>query len=110
LNAFRERGTGNGEREKREREKRELLAEKKYFWKYEMLPKNQPFKVGRILTVNIYQGQGVGVAAGLAVKSGRPLNGITSGEVRQTLDGLTGLTTYLQGEDTTWGVDYSEIK
>ncbi len=66
--------------------------------------------VGRILTVNIYQGQGVGVAAGLAVKSGRPLNGITSGEVRQTLDGLTGLTTYLQGEDTTWGVDYSEIK
>jgi hypothetical protein len=48
LNAFRERGTGNGEREKREREKRErekrerekreLLAEKKYFWKYEMLP------------------------------------------------------------------------
>jgi hypothetical protein len=43
LNAFRERGTGNGEREKREREKRErekreLLAEKKYFWKYGMLP------------------------------------------------------------------------
>jgi hypothetical protein len=43
LNAFRERGTGNGEREKREREKRErekreLLADKKYFWKYEMLP------------------------------------------------------------------------
>jgi hypothetical protein len=34
LNAFREWGTGNGEREKRE-----LLAEKKYFWKYEMLPK-----------------------------------------------------------------------
>jgi hypothetical protein len=42
LNAFRERGTGNGEREKREREKRELLAEKKYFWKYEMLPSKSP--------------------------------------------------------------------
>ncbi|NEP41526.1 MAG: FAD-dependent oxidoreductase [Okeania sp. SIO2H7] len=66
--------------------------------------------VGRILTVNIYQGQGVGVAAGLAVRSGRPLNGITSREVRETLESLTGLTTYLQGEDTTLGVDYSEIK
>lgn len=66
--------------------------------------------MGRILTVNIYQGQGVGVAAGLAVKSGQPLNAITSAEVRETLESLTGLTTYLQGEDTTWGVDYSEIK
>ncbi len=66
--------------------------------------------VGRILTVNIYQGQGVGVAAALAVESGRPLNAITSSEVRETLESLTGLTTYLQGEDTTWGVDYSEIK
>lgn len=66
--------------------------------------------VGRIVTVNVYQGQGVGVAAGLAVKSGMPLNRISSKDVRKTLEGLTGLTTYLQGRDTTRGVDYSEIK
>ena len=50
--------------------------------------------VGRIATVNIYQGQGVGVAAGLASKFGVPLNSITSSETKQTLETLTGKTTY----------------
>lgn len=66
--------------------------------------------VGRIATVNIYQGQGVGVAAGLASKLGVPLNTITSSKTRETLETLTGKTTYLSGRDTSYGVDYQEVK
>ena len=66
--------------------------------------------VGRIATVNIYQGQGVGVAAGLASKLGVPLNTITSAKTRETLETLTGKTTYLSGRDTSYGVDYKEVK
>jgi FAD dependent oxidoreductase len=66
--------------------------------------------VGRIATVNIYQGQGVGVAAGLASKLGVPLNTITSAKTRETLETLTGKTTYLSGRDTSYGVDYQEVK
>ncbi|MBE9186559.1 FAD-dependent oxidoreductase [Microcoleus sp. LEGE 07076] len=66
--------------------------------------------VGRIATVNIYQGQGVGVAAGLASKLGVPLNTITSSKTRETLEVLTGKTTYLSGRDTSYGVDYKEVK
>ncbi|MEG4013875.1 MULTISPECIES: FAD-dependent oxidoreductase [unclassified Microcoleus] len=66
--------------------------------------------VGRIATVNIYQGQGVGVAAGLASKFGVPLNTITSSKTRETLETLTGKTTYLSGRDTSYGVDYKEVK
>lgn len=66
--------------------------------------------VGRILTVNIYQGQALGVAAGLAIQSKSPLNKMRSLLVRAKLEELTGLTTYLQGLDTREGIDYSEIK
>ena len=66
--------------------------------------------VGRIATVNTYQGQGVGVAAGLASKLGVPLNTITSSKTKQTLETLTGKTTYLSGRDTSYGVDYKEVK
>jgi hypothetical protein len=66
--------------------------------------------VGRIATVNIYQGQGVGVAAGLASKFGVPLNTITSSQTKKTLETLTGKTTYLSGRDTSEGVDYKEVK
>ncbi|NET58958.1 MAG: FAD-dependent oxidoreductase, partial [Symploca sp. SIO2E6] len=66
--------------------------------------------VGRIQTVNIYQGQGVGVAAGIAKQLGVPLNTITSPQVRKTLENLTGLTTQLSGRDVTKGVDYSKIQ
>ena len=66
--------------------------------------------VGRIQTVNVYQGQGVGVAAGIATLSDTPLNTITSLEVRETLEILTGLTTQFYGKDTTQGEDYSSIR
>jgi len=66
--------------------------------------------VGRIATVNIYQGQGVGAAAGLASKLDVPLNAISSGKTRETLETLTGKTTYLSGRDTSYGVDYQEVK
>ncbi|NJK67016.1 MAG: FAD-dependent oxidoreductase [Microcoleus sp. SU_5_3] len=66
--------------------------------------------VGRIATVNIYQGQGVGVAAGLASKWGVPLNTITSSKTRGKLEDLTGKTTYFSGRDTSYGVDYKEVK
>jgi len=66
--------------------------------------------VGRIQTVNIYQGQGVGVAAGITKQLGVPLNTITSAQVRKTLENITGLTTKLYGRDTTQGVDYSNIQ
>ncbi|MCU0544167.1 MAG: FAD-dependent oxidoreductase [Oscillatoriaceae cyanobacterium Prado104] len=66
--------------------------------------------VGRIATVNIYQGQGIGVAAGLASKWGVPLNTITSSKTRDKLEDLTGKTTYLSGRDTSYGVGYKEVK
>jgi len=66
--------------------------------------------VGRIQTVNVYQGQGLGVAAGIATQSDTPLNTITSLEVRETLEILTGLTTQFYGRDTTQGGDYSNIR
>lgn len=66
--------------------------------------------VGRIMTVNIYQGQAVGVAAAMARKSGLPLNRITSGQVRENLETLTGKFTRLYGRDTTYGEDYSQVK
>jgi len=56
--------------------------------------------VGRIATVNIYQGQGIGVAAAIARQSGVPLNTITSREVREEMEKLTGKTTELYGRDT----------
>ena len=66
--------------------------------------------VGRILTVKIYQGQALGVAAGLALQSRSPFHKMRSLPVRQKLEELTGLTTYLQGLDTRNGIDYSEIR
>ncbi|MGE5659224.1 MAG: FAD-dependent oxidoreductase [Actinomycetota bacterium] len=66
--------------------------------------------VGRILTVNIYQGQGVGVAAAIAHRSQVPLNQITSKQVRETLENLTGKFTRLYGRDTTYGENYSQVK
>ncbi|HLO49616.1 MAG TPA: FAD-dependent oxidoreductase [Kamptonema sp.] len=66
--------------------------------------------VGRILTVNVYQGQGIGVAAAIARQSGVPLNTITSKQVRETMENLTGKTTRLYGRDTSEGVDYGELK
>lgn len=53
--------------------------------------------VGRIQTLNVYQGQAMGVAAGMAINSGVPLNQITSAEVRQKLESLTGRKTRLKG-------------
>lgn len=55
--------------------------------------------VGRILTLNAYQGAGVGVAAGLANRLSVPLNTITSQQVRKELERLTGLTTPLHGRE-----------
>jgi hypothetical protein len=52
----------------------------------------------------------VGVAAGLASKFGVPLNAITSAQTKNTLETLTGKTTYLSGRDTSYGVDYKEVK
>jgi hypothetical protein len=53
--------------------------------------------VGRIQTLNVYQGQAIGVAVGMAINSGMPLNQITSGQVRQKLESLTGRKTRLKG-------------
>lgn len=66
--------------------------------------------VGRINTVNTYQGQGVGVAAALAKQWEVPLNTITSTETRQALETLTGLTTQFYGRDTSQGLDYGNIR
>jgi hypothetical protein len=66
--------------------------------------------VGRILTVKIYQGQALGVAAALAIQSKSPFHQMRSLPVRQKLEELTGLTTYLQGLDTRNGIDFSEIR
>ena len=66
--------------------------------------------VGRILTVNIYQGQGIGVAAAIARQSGVPLNTITSRQVREEMENLTGKITGLYGRDTSEGVDYRDVK
>ncbi|WP_272034869.1 FAD-dependent oxidoreductase [Kamptonema animale] len=66
--------------------------------------------VGRILTVNIYQGQGIGVAAAIARQLGVPLNTITSRQVREEMENLTGKITSLYGRDTSEGVDYRDVK
>ncbi|HIK34006.1 MAG TPA: FAD-dependent oxidoreductase [Oscillatoriales cyanobacterium M59_W2019_021] len=66
--------------------------------------------VGRINTVNTYQGQGVGVAAALAKQLQVPLNSITSAETRQALESLTGLTAQFYGRDTSQGLDYGNIR
>ncbi|MDY6806107.1 MAG: FAD-dependent oxidoreductase [Cyanobacteriota bacterium] len=66
--------------------------------------------VGRIQTLNVYQGQAIGVAAGMAINSGMPLNKKTSAEVRQKLESLTGRKTRLKGRDKTGGRDYSKVK
>ncbi|MGB7275619.1 MAG: FAD-dependent oxidoreductase [Geitlerinemataceae cyanobacterium] len=66
--------------------------------------------VGRINTVNTYQGQGIGVAAALAKQWEVPINTITSAETRQALEALTGLTTQFYGRDTSQGLDYGNIR
>ncbi|MGL4375198.1 MAG: FAD-dependent oxidoreductase [Microcoleaceae cyanobacterium] len=66
--------------------------------------------VGRILTVNIYQGQGLGVAAAIASQSRISLNRVTSKDVREKLENLTGRRTRFYGRDTSQGVNFSDIK
>ncbi|MDC0833823.1 FAD-dependent oxidoreductase [Geitlerinema sp. CS-897] len=66
--------------------------------------------VGRINTANVYHGQGVGVAAAIAKEAAVPLNSITSAQVRQELERLTGRVTELQGIDIRDGIDYSKIR
>lgn len=66
--------------------------------------------VGRILTLNIYQGQGVGVAAGIAHQLRIPLNQITSLQVKQGLEKLTGKRTKFRGKNTSKGQDYRSVK
>lgn len=66
--------------------------------------------VGRINTANVYHGQGLGVATGLARRLQVPLNRITSAQVRQELDRLTGRTTQLRGERTANPADYPRVK
>ncbi|MGB3511528.1 MAG: FAD-dependent oxidoreductase [Microcoleaceae cyanobacterium] len=66
--------------------------------------------VARIQTMSIYQGQSIGVAAAMANQKGVPLNQITSAEVRQKLESLTGKKTKLKGLDRTEGKDYSHVK
>jgi len=66
--------------------------------------------VGRILTLNIYQGQAVGVAAAMAKELGVPLNSMKSPQVRKTLESLTSQTTYFYGKDTSNGQDISQVK
>jgi FAD dependent oxidoreductase len=66
--------------------------------------------VGRILTLNIYQGQAVGVAAAMAKELGVPLNSMKSAQVRKTLESLTNQTTYFYGKDTSNGQDISQVK
>lgn len=66
--------------------------------------------VGRINTANVYHGQGLGVAAGLARRLQVPLNRITSAQVRQELDRMTGRTTELRGRLTANPADYPRVK
>jgi hypothetical protein len=66
--------------------------------------------VGRINTANVYHGQGLGVAAGLARRLQVPLNRITSAQVRQELDRMTGRTTELRGRLTADPADYPRVK
>ena len=66
--------------------------------------------VSRIQTMSIYQGQAIGVAAAIANQKAVPLNQITSAEVRQKLENLTGRQTKLRGLDRTAGKDYSHVK
>ncbi|NES76397.1 MULTISPECIES: FAD-dependent oxidoreductase [Okeania] len=66
--------------------------------------------VARIQTMSIYQGQAIGVAAAMANQKGIPLNQITSAEVREKLEQLTGKKTKLRGENRTGSRDYSHVK
>ena len=66
--------------------------------------------VARIQTMSIYQGQAIGVAAAMANQKSVPLNQITSAEVRQKLESLTGRKTKLRGVDRTGSKDYSHVK
>ncbi|MDY6938575.1 MAG: FAD-dependent oxidoreductase [Cyanobacteriota bacterium] len=66
--------------------------------------------VGRINTLNAYQGQGVGVAAALAVRNKVPLNSIVSSQVRETLEEMTGLTTQFYGVETSPGIEKTNIR
>ncbi len=66
--------------------------------------------VARIQTMNIYQGQAIGVAAAIAHQQGLPLNQITSAEVRQKLESLTDKKTKLRGINRIKGRDYSHVK
>ena len=66
--------------------------------------------VGRINTVNTYHGQGLGVAAALAVQSDVPFNSIASSQVRQTLENMTGLTTQFYGVETQPDIDKTNIR
>ncbi|MBE9042763.1 FAD-dependent oxidoreductase [Oscillatoriales cyanobacterium LEGE 11467] len=66
--------------------------------------------VGRINTVNTYQGQGIGVAAALAVQSEVSINSIVSSQVRQTLENMTGLTTQFYGVETSPEIDKTNIR
>ncbi|NET25518.1 FAD-dependent oxidoreductase [Okeania sp. SIO1I7] len=65
--------------------------------------------VARIQTMSIYQGQAIGVAAAMANKKGIPLNQITSAEVREKLEQLTGKKTKLRGENRMGNRDYSHV-
>ncbi|NES69221.1 MAG: FAD-dependent oxidoreductase, partial [Okeania sp. SIO2D1] len=66
--------------------------------------------VARIQTMSIYQGQAIGVAAAMANQKGIPLNKITSAEVREKLEKLTGKKTKLRGENRIGSRDYSHVK
>ncbi|MFP4221639.1 MAG: FAD-dependent oxidoreductase [Phormidium sp.] len=66
--------------------------------------------VGRINTKNVYHGQGLGVAAALAQQQGVPLNQITSRQVRDRWDQMTGRTTELRGRITADSNEYSQVR
>ena len=66
--------------------------------------------VARIQTMSIYQGQAIGVAAAIANQKNLPLNQMTSAEVRQKLEELTGKKTKLRGINKTGTRDYSHVK
>jgi hypothetical protein len=66
--------------------------------------------VGRINTKNVYHGQGLGVAAAIAQQQGVPLNQITSRQVRDRWDQMTGRTTELRGRITADRNEYSQVR
>ena len=60
--------------------------------------------------MSIYQGQAIGVAAAIANQKSIPLNQITSAEVREKLESLTGRKTKSRGINRTGNRDYSHVK